>query len=107
LWLRFSDIVGEEYVPWVLVAGGEQEHALTALRKPERPGVHDAVRPLVAEALDGADDDLQRLPSRELEHERDVLKEDERDTLLFQQAEDLAHEPGPRTVDAGRLPGLA
>ena len=51
-WL--AGIAVEQHLTRVLRPRGEQQHALPALRKPERPGVHDPVGPGVAELTQAA-----------------------------------------------------
>jgi hypothetical protein len=88
-----AGIIREEDVSWILIGRRQKKNALATLRQTECFGVHDSVCPLVSELLQCRDDDLQRPPAGKLKHERDVLEQHERDSVVAQQPKDFGDQP--------------
>ena len=80
---------------------------MASLGHPERSGIDHAVRPAESEISELGGEVLHRAAPVELEHERDVLKQEPAWIGLLKEPEHMVDEPGLAAGDADGTPGLA
>ena len=89
--LPFRGVIGKQYVTGVAIKTGDDVHAPAPLRQPEGATVDYPRGPPIAQTFKARHDVFHRRPSREMQHEIDVLDHHPRCRPHFEQPEQSVH----------------
>jgi hypothetical protein len=105
----FDAVVGKQHTTRIIVLGSHENHALPTLRQSEGPRVDDTVRPSESQVLKTSHNVPHRPSAIQLQHERDVLKDEPTGGRIRwgDEAKHLVHEPRLPAADSRSLTGLA
>jgi hypothetical protein len=108
-WHILATVASEEHRPGIFRPRREQQNSLPALRDPERAGIDNAVRPREAKVFELVDEVSHGPAAFELQHERDILKQQPAWTSFFgaQPFEHFTNEARLLARDSGGRASLA